>query len=722
KLDPATGVFTRGIDDPDSLDTDIRALNYDQAGNLWLGKYNGITVIDEDQETVSRVSESSGLTKSSIKSLYTDKKGSVWVGTYHGGVSLWDELNNNFRNLDETALNYDIISALATDAQKNLYFATEGNGVTVLDSRTGKSRIINAKRYSGLSGNHIKSLLLTDDRLLWIGTFKDGVNLYDISERKIVNHLLNPQLIDLVRETGVYAIEQMVADEIWLGTFGEGVIRYNLRTKEFQQFRRRMSSESSLSSNLVRTMLIDRENIWVGTRTGLNLLRPTDSTYRSDQWKHFFLQSDSEFGEDILTLFQDTQGKIWVGTKAKGLFFHDGQGFSPVESSSPEILITSVHAILEDDSANLWLSTNQGIVKYNTDHQSFTLYNQADGLTNAEFSDNAALKVGDNHFYFGGASGVTFFNPEKVMTNHYTPSVLFTDFKINNESVEAGREQQVLDQSITYTDALTLAHNQANFSIAYALPNFINPGNNKYKYRLIGLEDRWTTTSQTEVTYIIQNPGTYTFEVIGANNDGIWNENITSLAIKIRPAPWRSGWALAGYVLIALAILYVVIRLVRYYALLRLQLDLDQLAIQRNEEVHQEKMQFFTNISHDFKTPLTLIMGALEQVLSDYRGSNRMYRKLLVVERSAHHLLKLVNRLMDFRKLENDHLGLQSAKGNLVKFTKEIYLSFVEFAKDRDYTYTFHASNDEILVYFDRDKLERVFYNLISNAFRYTPR
>ncbi|MGB3151586.1 MAG: ATP-binding protein, partial [Maribacter sp.] len=211
------------------------------------------------------------------------------------------------------------------------------------------------------------------------------------------------------------------------------------------------------------------------------------------------------------------------------------------------------------------------------------------------------------------------------------------------------------------------------------------------------------------------------FEVKGANNDGVWQDTASTLKIKVKPAPWKSAWAYLVYSLLTLSGLYTLYTIIKSKAKLKQDLRWEQLENERKEEIHQAKLEFFTNISHDLRTPLTLILGPLQQLLGEYKGSSLMYKKLLTIESSAKHLLQLINRLMDFRKLENRQSKLQAAKGNMVKFLKEIYLSFTELAKVKGYTYTFESSQDSIAVFYDRSKLEQVFYNLISNAFKYTP-
>jgi signal transduction histidine kinase/DNA-binding response OmpR family regulator len=470
-------------------------------------------------------------------------------------------------------------------------------------------------------------------------------------------------------------------------------------------------------------LLIDKkDNLWIGTQSGLNVINLNDFDNNTYHIKHYFFDNKLLSGDDILTLFQDKKGKIWVGTKAKGLYNFDGVTFNKINIKKDDSDVTAIHSISEDDMNNLWMSSNYGIIKYNLSNKSTFIYDQKDGLFSNEFNDNAFLKLGINKFYYGGPSGITYFDTKKLPVNKYTPQVILTDFKVANKSINVANENDILEKAIAYTKSLTLSYDKANFTINFAIPNFINSTNNQYSYRLVGLDNEWTTTSNTSATFTIQNSGTYVFEVKGANNDGIWNSTPTALEIVVKPAPWKSLWALSLYAILIWVSLYGLTWIIKSKEKLRQDLLLEYRESERTKEDNSAKLQFFTNISHEFRTPLTLILGPLQQILLNYNGSNEMYKKLLVIESSANHLLKLINRLMDFRKFENNQFILEAAEGNIVKYIKEIFLSFTEYAKDGGYKFTFESSDEEILVYFDRFKLERVFYNLISNAFRYTPK
>ncbi|WP_298551487.1 two-component regulator propeller domain-containing protein [uncultured Algibacter sp.] len=702
-------------------DKNVRKLLFDIDNNLWIGTYNGLKIVSRDKSVVALradIDNKNGLSKNSIKYLFEDIKNSIWIGTYYGGINIWDDSNVNFRNITQNrigkGLSYNVVSSIEY-YKNNIYFGTEGGGVTIWDRNKNTYSYI-LKKNTSLSDNNIKSLRVINNTL-WIGTFKNGLDLYDLRTKQFLKNKLPENLREFIKNAGVYAIKRDRFNNVWIGTFGQGLFKYNPETKDFKRFYESDNIKSTLSNNLVRAICIDSQNnIWVSTEKGLNRIDNKDIV------STFFYDETLQYGDDILCVFEDIHKNLWVGTKSKGLYKYDATTFKPVNLSVNDINISSVHSIHEDNKEQLWISTNQGLVKYNSKQNEIEIYNQTDGIVSNEFNDNSSLKLGESEFYFGGPTGVTYFDSNKLITNSYTPQVILTDFNIKENDYKKSKVNTVLQNTLPYTKSINLSHTQGNFSISFSIPNFINPSNNNYKYRLKGLEKEWNLTTSNTASYTIQNPGNYVFEVKGANSDNVWNEGVTQLKIYVAPAPWRTWWAFTIYGLLIILALYFLLDILKSRTKLRHDLQLEYLETEKTKEINKDKLQFFTNISHEFRTPLALILGPLNQIIENYRGSSNVYKKLLVIDNNANHLLHLINRLMDFRKFENNLYKLQAAEGNIVKFLREIYLSFTEFAKNGNYEFDFICDEDTVLVYYDRNKLERVFYNLISNAFRYTPK
>uniref|UniRef100_UPI0037BE9DD5 ligand-binding sensor domain-containing protein n=1 Tax=Flavobacterium sp. TaxID=239 RepID=UPI0037BE9DD5 len=355
------------------IDVDVRAIDIDTNGSLWIGTYSGISVMRKNgtiQKIVNNADKKSSITK--VKSVYTDKKGSVWIGTYYNGVHIWDVSNINFSNLNQSsgkqALSFDVISSIVADKDNNIYFGTEGGGITILDKKTETTRFLSASKSSELSGNSIKSMYLSEKGILWIGTFSDGLSAYNVNSKQFINQSIAPDLRKLLKETGVYVIKKgRINDILWLGTFGKGLIRYNTANNTYQIIGNDNYSDNFLSNNRIRTLLIDKnDNLWIGTQSGLNCINLNDFGNKNYRIRHFFFDNKVLSGDDILTVFQDKKDRIWVGTKAKGLYLFTGKIFKKINLSVENSAITSIHSISEDNKNNLWLSSNYGIIKYNS--------------------------------------------------------------------------------------------------------------------------------------------------------------------------------------------------------------------------------------------------------------------------------------------------------------------------------------------------------------------
>lgn len=704
----------------EEVDMNVRELQYDDLENLWAGTYRGVHVIDRNKNLLplyNDINDNESISGNFIKSIFKDKKGSLWIGTYHAGINIWDVSNINFINITQKpgrkGLGFKAVSSIV-NYKNQVFFGTEGGGVSILNTKNKSFEYLTSQNTPELKSDNIKALFLSEKNNLWIGTFQGGLLLYNVKDKRTRNNILSPELLEFTQNLGISAICQDLNKNILIGTRGKGLIKYNTADKSFEVI------NEGLTTGIIRSVYTDSKNhIWVNTLRGINAISPEGKI------SHYFYDSKAKTGLSTTTVFEDNKGTIWAGTEFDGLFkFVDGEFVSVELKIDDGTSIIGIRSIVEDDMGYLWLSTtNQGILCFNPqDNRIVKYYTQKDGLVSNQFNNNASLSIANSHFMFGGPSGVSYFNSNKIVKNQYAPQVLITDFKIKNKSVGVNHNEGVLNQTITFTDNLELSHDQGNFSISFAMPNFINPSRNKYLYRLKGLEEEWTETSGNIATYTIQSPGDYTFEVKGINNDGFSNEAPTRLSIEVNPAPWRSWWAFLLYGIFIFCVLYYLMDILKSRTRLKHQLALEQIEAEQTKAVNKAKLEFFTNISHEFRTPLTLILGPLNQMLDNYRGSSAMYKKLKVIESSANHLLQLINRLMDFRKLENNLMKLEAAEGNVVKFLQEIYLSFSEFAKNGDYDYTFETTSDNIQVFYDRYKLERVFYNLISNAFRYTPK
>ena len=702
----------KGIDIPENID--VRDIEIDNDKNTWLATTSGLYIITPSKK-VTYIKEdrvnSNNTIQNFIKTIYKDKNGVIWLGTENGGVFTWDKSYQNFLHYQNYSINNNITNSIIAGKDSKIYFATEGGIINTLDNQGKVVKFFEIKNLEKNLSQPIKSLCYQKPDLLFIGTLNKGLLVYDLVTKKIRNDVITDELKNHIGTSNIYDIKKDSEGSLYIATFGKGLIKFNQKTKRIRVF-----GKSKLATKIVKTIYIDNDdNLIVGGLGGVTTL--TFTKEGKVNHKNYFKNKPFKTF-NVNAVYKDTQGVVWAGTNTRGLYKLEGKYFRKIRVSKKNRFST-VYSILEGDKGILWLSTDKGIVKYNTIKKTSIVYDQKEVFSNNDFRQNSSLKIGDQ-IYFGDLQGFTSFNSRKIIKKTEVAKVVLSELKIKNEIVPITNAEGILSKSLNDIDALKLDYNNANFSISYALPNYINSKENRYAYRLKGLDDTWTYTKQTEAYFTLQTAGKYTFQVKAANHDNVWTKKATNLNIIINPAPYKTWWAYVIYFVLIFGFLFGLSWILQSKARLKDKLELEHISNQKNEELNKAKLQFFTNISHEFRTPLTLIIGPLQNILNNYTGSRETFKKLRIIESSTNHLLRLINRLMDFRKLESNQFQLEAAEGNIVKFLKEIFLSFTEHAKDGNYNYQFVSSDKEILVYYDRYKLERVFYNLISNAFKYT--
>jgi signal transduction histidine kinase/ligand-binding sensor domain-containing protein/DNA-binding response OmpR family regulator len=720
KWDPKCQIleqYQERSDQPNSLShNNIRTLEVAPDNSLWAGTFvglnryrpetNGFEVLLHEEEVPS------SLSNSSIRSIFFDHRGSMWVGTYYGGVDFYDEQINRFkylqRQVNGRGLSHNVVSSFWENENGDLWIGTEGGGLNFLDRKTGQFTYYTSK--NKLSGNNVKTLAEANG-YLWVGLFNAGLDRLDLATGAIRHYRHQSGQARGLPDDNIYGLLPE-GNQLWIASYGGGLARMNMDTESFRVYRHDPEDTTSLSSDLTRVIFKDRAGFyWLGTDNGLDRFS-SGGAEKELQFQHILS------GVEVYALCQTKDGSIWVGTYSDGLFHLNPEGAVIHQFTEQGGLPGhTIFGILEGGNQQLWLSTNNGLAKLDRRNQTFTAYNYSDGIRNLEFNFNAYYKTRKGELLFGGTQGVTLFNPSDIKRNTFVPPLVFTTLKTFNQKVGVGSEEGLLDQAINYTESLTFAYNRANFTLGFAALDYLNPSNNNYSYLLEGVGEDWTySKGETEATYTLQRPGTYYFRLRGGNNDGLWNPKERHIRIEVQPPPWLTGWAYLAYAVMLALIFAGTIRFLR----LRHQLELEALEKRQREDLHEAKLRFFTNIAHEFRTPLTLITGPLEELVREQLPVP-VHRRLVSIEYNAKRLLYLVNQLLNFRKLEADHEQMQAAEGNLVRFMEEIFLSFQELAHSRGIDYRFECTADEVMVFFDRDKMEKVIFNLLSNAFKFTP-
>jgi len=667
-----------------SINNNIRKVLFDRAGRLWIGTQEGLVSYDTARRVFDAFqhdpADKQSLSQNSIYSIFQDTGGSFWVGTYFGGVNVSYAASTPFMvyqsNKSTASIDNNVVSGIDGD-EHHLWMGTEGGGVNELDRETGRFHFYkNIPGDPGSLGSNLVKVVYRD-RLgrVWVGTHGGGLDLYDPVRHGFKRFLYTPNdPVTLNSEINSLLLDS--SGLLWVGT--RNGLRF-LRGADVTSLPG-PALPASLRGNQVRALLEDsRKAVWIGAFNGLfcfagGVCRPV-------------------FAGSVNCLHEDVHGDIWVGTYFGGLsVFHRATGQWTTYTRKDGLPNDNVTGILEDKQGNLWISTGNGLSRY----PGFRTYTRTDGLAANEFNYNSYYKSSDGELFFGGYNGVTAFYPDRIETNRASAPLVFTGLRVLDG----------FEDDIAYTGGITLRARQNVFTVDFALLNFIKSDKNKYAYMLAGFEQGWHYTAQPSASYMNLPAGDYRLLVKGANNDGVWGSPV-SLSISVLPPWWRTWWAWSAYVLLFAAVLFLVIRYFWIRALLV-----------RDQALHQAKLNFFTNISHEIRTRLTLIAGPLEKVLL---SDSLAVAQLTHVKNNADRLLQLVEELMDFRKAETHHLRLHVAPLNIVAFAREVFSSFGDLAASRSVQFDFIATVEDVPCYLDPVQMEKVLYNLLSNAFKFTP-
>ena len=708
--------------DPRSLSNNmIRSIAVHPNGQIWVGTFVGLNQFDPVRNNFKAIvadeKNQSNLSSSSIWSVFFDKKGSLWVGTFYGGVNFYDPGIKRFQNYvhipERNSLSHNVVSAIKEDENGNFWIGTEGGGLNYFEK--GRQTFLNyfhsPLKTNTLSGNNIKALYYEKNQL-WIGTYNAGLDNYDVDKNSFTNYGKGERGWDRFSSLNVYSLLK-IKNLIYVLTYGGGLNVLDIGNKKITQIQHDPKRKESLSNNLGRILIRDKMgNVWIGTEDGLNLLSKENIDKGNYTFKRYL------DGYNIASLYEDSKGNIWIGTFSNGLIYRNNQSFNYF-TEKEGLAGHTIFTILEDKRGEIWLGTNQGISRCKVERKSFLNYNSSDGLQNLEFNYNAGLtesKTGS--LLFGGKNGFTLFQPSNLKTNKYIPKVAFTRLIVNNREEKVGAKDGILSRALNQMDLITFKHNQANFTLQFSALDYLNPQKNHYAIKLEGLDKSWQyIVGSHEVTYTLQKPGSYLFRLKGGNNDGIWNPKEKVITIKVLPSPWLSLPAYLVYFSLFAIALFIGYR----FIVLNHTLALEQVEKGKQSEIHQMKLRFFTNITHELRTPLSLILGPLEELLDSNKENKKNFGPLKTAHRNAVRLLNLVNQLLTFRKLERDHEEMNIEETDIISFLRDISDSFKDEMRLHHIDFKITYDFSPFPVFMDRDKMEKVFYNLLSNAFKFTP-
>ncbi|MEO6521534.1 MAG: two-component regulator propeller domain-containing protein [Mucilaginibacter sp.] len=731
---PQTATFTHFKHNPYNANTlsnnDVRKIMTDKSGKLWIGTMNGLNVFDPQTKQFTHyehdVENRNSLSDNSVKDIYLDNNGTIWVGTMFGGVNIIHPnsipftvyQSNKFKN----SISGNIVSAITANVKQNLWIGTEGNGLNYFDKVAGsfKHYASHPVDAGAIGTNFIKALYCDKDNNLWVGLHQGGLDEYQPVTDNFKHYRHDANNPNTISSDIVSCILEDSQSRFWVGT-STGLNLFDKKQQVFLYYLGDTAHPLRLSSRWIRCIYEDsKHNIWVGTTGGLNLLKPGAKAFT--WFKANERDSNALRVGYINCIKEDSSGNIWIGSFHGGLSLYNPQTQKFKTYTTQQGLPSdNVLNIQQGDNGYLWVSTDNGLSKFNIKTGRFKNYNVKDGLPTNEFNYGSGYRDADGSLYFGTFNGLVSFSPRQIRENNVAPAILFTSLKLFNQPVGIGDTTGLLKKDIGLTTDLTFTHDQNVFSIDFTALNYDKPDRNQYMYKLDGFEKDWNYVSIPTATYTNLPAGDYHFLVRGSNNDGLWSADVKSLHIKILPPLWKTWWAYLIYTIVFAMILYLVIRFFRRQARLERDLYYEHLNYERQQEVHQLKLDFFTKVSHEIRTPLTLILAPVEKLIDTTLDNAAVSRQLVYVKQNADRLIRLVNELLDFRKIETGHMKLFAAEQGVVKFCNDVYLSFERVAIAKNISYSFTSDTDEVMVYFDGPQFEKVLFNILSNAFKFTP-
>lgn len=700
-------------------DVHIRTLHEDKKGYLWIGLPNGLVKIDPETSDYHlfspRSNDPNSLSHHSIFSFIEDKNGNFWVGTWGGGVTFLASMPRKFKHYfhipDNNSLPDNIVSSFA-EADDGIWIGTEGGGLNFFRYSNGMFTSFMDESGQHMPSNHIKTIYKDNTGMLWIGTWGDGVYRYDPDRKKIRRFLVDSK---------VYAFSQYDPEQMWVGTI-HGLYRINVKDDTIVHYLENDNS-SGLQNFFITYIYADsRGNLWVGTHEGgLHLYNKF-----KDEFINYSFDSDdphSIIDDYVISITEDNEGDIWIGTNS-GVCKLDMQKETFLDMTENINLPNKViNGLVFDHRSDLWISTNKGLTRYSIETGISINFDQRDGLQSNEFNRGAFFKNSSDHLFFGGINGFNYFHPEEIKNNPIPPEVILTEFRLFEKPVSPGDETNILEKRISETNKIVLDYTQSIFTIEFVALNFISTEKNRYKYKLDGYNNDWINIGdQRSASFMNLSEGNYTFTVIASNNDNVWNETGASLNITILPPPWKSNWAYFGYFILISLLIVFFHRLISWRLKERNRVLAEKRQKERNEELNQMKLQFFTNITHEFKTPLTLITAPLDNLMSTDISKEKKDYYYKLIKGNITRLKSLGNRLIDFRKAEQDVFKPFVKQGSLKKFVFNVSNSFTELAEHKNISFLVDCvDHNEKGQWFDPEILEKILFNLLSNAFKFTP-
>jgi signal transduction histidine kinase/ligand-binding sensor domain-containing protein/DNA-binding NarL/FixJ family response regulator len=732
-LDPQKKTFKSYIDFPMIWD-ETYANSYqnfagvieDRDGFIWSGFFEGgqgVFCLNPTTENILQYNLSSEISKGTvynkIMSLYEDRSGVIWVGTFLMGLKKLDKRKNEFQilrsdpNNFSNSLSHSFVYSVSYDPKGFIWFCTK-RALDKYDIKTQTykhyltdEKCITESFYFGIQDK---------SGYIWLGTTSCGLIRFDPSDESYRFYLNDPkESLNLINKQIIYMLQDHLGI-LWIGTMGFGLYKYDITNNKVTHYKSNPNDPSSLRQDQINVIIEDSSGtLWVGTNAGG--LNKFDRRTEKFSYSSFYC---------IDAIYEGNKGNLWVADFPSGLNLFDyKKGIIKARYTLREGLASNdIQGILEDNQNNLWISAEIVLSKFNKKTKTFRNYYEEDGLP-VRFTRRANCgKDSDGRMYFNTSAGELVFHPDSIKDDPTPPQVVLNEISLFNRP----DEKLNYEGFISELKEITLPYDQNDLRFDFVGLHFSAPERNRYKYILENFDNDWVDAgNQRYATYTNLDPGEYIFRATASNKDGVWNETGISIKIIINPPLWATTWAYIFYALTFMSLIYFTWKLQLKRIKVKHEFEMSRFEAQKLHEVDELKSRFFTNISHEFRTPLTLILGPVKQIIERMKDE-KTKDELSLVHRNAKKLLGLVNQLLDISKLESGNMKLQTVPQNIIPLLKALVLSFTSYAERKRITLKFNSTclpagkaEDELIVYIDKDKIEKIITNILSNAFKFTP-
>lgn len=697
----------------------VRDFAFRNKEELWIATESGVFIYNTKTEQFQNLKKSYNnpyaLSDNAIYSIMVDQEGGTWIGTYFGGINYYPKpytpFKKYFPKVGENSISGNAVREIHEDQNGKLWIGTEDAGLNRFDPKTGK--FFNIPQQN-LSHYNIHGMLPLDGEL-WVGTFEHGLDVLDINSGKRIRHYEADGTPGSLQSDFVLDIFKASNDKLYIST-SLGVYEYDSKKDNFEIVKGFPLEHhySYMAEDVDGTL-------WAGSYwDGLFYFNP--KTGENGVYKHENNDPESISSNVINGIYLDSRNNLWITTE-NGLNLYDRKNDNFKKFTSNEGLPTNViYSILEDDKGDLWVSTSNGIARMNGETKEVKTYNMANGLLSDQFNYSSAYKAADGTMYFGSVDGMISFNPENFTTNDNNSPVLFTDLQINNKDVTVNGEDSPLKESINFQDKITLHHDQSSFSLEFTNLSYSSAEMTEYWYKMDGLQNDWVHLGREHRIFFTElPPGDYILQVKSKNGYGSFSKQNAKLSIEVLPPFWLSPWANAIYTILVLLIIYFSVRYYHQYLKEKNQQRFAIFQNQKEKEIYQAKIQFFTNVAHEIRTPLTLIKAPLEKMKTLMNTQKTEFgENVAIMEKNTTRLLNLVNELLDFRKTESHTLKLSFIKTDIKRLVKETYLRFKPMIEEKQIDFNLSMPEEPVVAFVDQEGIKKILSNLFNNALKYS--